>query len=223
MSELDNVDRPGVVSRGRENKEHRSVIFLRGKSVNTIESDRILYPEVGSLLLAPVGACLCKRYICKERRRVLISEKNILQTDDDSITSASYSLACLISTNHPDVALKYSTAEKRIITFAHDKRCKDAKFNLQLAKSGFYIKHYDGEQDHPVNLACYRCPLTLKMMDKPFDPDREHARWYPTCPHVIKGMGTEFIHSVLEDTRKIQMEHADAVRLPPHSTDELDL
>ncbi|XP_033740226.1 uncharacterized protein LOC117327384 [Pecten maximus] len=106
--------------------------------------------------------------------------------------------------------LKYSTPEKRMLTFNNDKRCSDEGFNRILADAGFYVKPKNREQESIVRLACCRCPLELRMLGQSFDPDREHARWFPTCAHVIHRMGIEFIHSVLEDTRK-QQEHDDGV------------
>ncbi|OWF53169.1 baculoviral IAP repeat-containing protein 1b-like [Mizuhopecten yessoensis] len=181
------------------NKDHHLVSGQR-------KIDRDIYKEKDSLRLAPICACPCNLPICKERRAVQFSERYIQEEGCECLTPEGYGNMCITSADQRYVELKYKTPEKRMRTFRSDERCNDDSFSRRLANAGFYVTPVVDRQGRFVSLSCFQCRIRLRMLDKKSDPFREHARWFPTCAYVIHRNGMEFIHSVLQDTRKIQQE-----------------
>ncbi|OWF50500.1 uncharacterized protein LOC110450321 [Mizuhopecten yessoensis] len=207
---------PGLIVRRqsvvKDNSIRSSIVVIGNNNDHYLVSgqrklDRDIYKENDSLRLAPICACPCNLPICKERRAVQSSERYIQEDGYECLTPEGYCNMCLSSADQRYVELKYKTPEKRMRTFRSDERCNDDSFSRRLANAGFYVTPVVDSQGHPVSLSCFQCPIRRRMLDKKSDPFREHARWFPTCAYVIHQKGTEFIHSVLQDTRKIQQEH----------------
>jgi len=49
------------------------------------------------------------------------------------------------------------------------------------------------------SVRCYYCGGGLRNWEPNDDPMSEHARWYPTCPHLKLTMGQEFINTISND------------------------
>jgi len=61
----------------------------------------------------------------------------------------------------------------------------------ELAESGLY---YTGDRD---KVKCWYCGGGLQNWEYMHDPWFEHARWYPTCEHILQKKGPEFIHNAI--------------------------
>lgn len=64
----------------------------------------------------------------------------------------------------------------------------------QFAEAGFFVK------GDPGIVYCFFCGLGLRTDALDYDPWIEHARWIPTCPHVVSNKGKLFVHCCLEIT-----------------------
>ncbi|KAL3882586.1 hypothetical protein ACJMK2_028916 [Sinanodonta woodiana] len=59
-----------------------------------------------------------------------------------------------------------------------------------LAEAGFF---YEGVGD---TVKCYYCGGGLRYWDPGDEPWTEHAKWYPSCPHIALNKGAKFVEEV---------------------------
>jgi len=61
-----------------------------------------------------------------------------------------------------------------------------------LAKCGLFFL---GNRDR---VKCYYCNGGLQHWSYEDDPFEEHAKWYPTCQYILRTMGPDYVHSIVE-------------------------
>lgn len=86
----------------------------------------------------------------------------------------------------------FESIERRRRSFQHS--TKPSELLDQYAEAGFFDKGDAGI------VYCFQCGLGMRTDTLDCDPWIEHARWIPTCPHVVSNKGKSFIHCCLEIT-----------------------
>lgn len=71
-----------------------------------------------------------------------------------------------------------------------------------MAEAGFY---YTGNNDH---VRCFYCGIGLQNWDSEDNPFVEHARWSSECQYLKDKKGSDFIGTVQDAVRRVQMEEA---------------
>ncbi|CAG2255228.1 unnamed protein product [Mytilus edulis] len=71
-----------------------------------------------------------------------------------------------------------------------------------MAEAGFY---YTGNNDH---VRCFHCGIGLQNWDSEDNPFVEHARWSQECQFLKDKKGLDFIATVQDAVRRVQMEEA---------------
>ncbi|XP_071135937.1 death-associated inhibitor of apoptosis 1-like isoform X2 [Mytilus edulis] len=71
-----------------------------------------------------------------------------------------------------------------------------------MAEAGFY---YTGNNDH---VRCFHCGIGLQNWDSEDNPFVEHARWSAECQFLKDKKGLDFIATVQDAVRRVQMEEA---------------
>nr|QQY98956.1 baculoviral IAP repeat-containing protein 3 [Anadara broughtonii] len=163
--------------------------------------DSAIYNEPGSLHMAPVGECPCRKCVRPETRFCLV----VLEGDHITTTRAGYAELARMYQNGGQ-GQDYATEEARMATFGdmHEWPNQSAlQSKRNLTEAGFF---YKGPGD---NVQCFHCGGDLRNWDSRSDPWREHARWFPWCEHVRREMGDRFVHDVLMTTGKIRRGHED--------------
>ncbi|KAL3881986.1 hypothetical protein ACJMK2_028368, partial [Sinanodonta woodiana] len=87
---------------------------------------------------------------------------------------------------------EHDSLPSRIATFSHGWPPYLDQTPQQMAEAGFF---YTGNQDYTK---CYHCGGGLRNWEPGDNPWIEHCRWYPMCPHVLRGKGQRFVHAVLK-------------------------
>ncbi|KAL3881984.1 hypothetical protein ACJMK2_028366 [Sinanodonta woodiana] len=118
-----------------------------------------------------------------------------------------------------DNRLKYpehDSLPSRIGSFSHGWPPYLDQTPQQMAEAGFF---YTGNQDYT---RCYHCGGGLRNWEPGDNPWIEHCRWYPTCPHVLKGKGQRFVHAVLKKHAELlAKQQADCKRKAQYDLGEL--
>ncbi|CAG2216376.1 BIRC2_3 [Mytilus edulis] len=142
----------------------------------------LLYPSLASIMLAPSDECPCKdqRYVwlSKDLRKNLINSiKQRLEEHNGPI--------------HPQL----TDVEERQKTFA----LSEMDENIEtLAEAGFYYAVQRKE------IVCFYCDGSLRKEVLATNPWKEHGRWFPVCPHVIKTKGESFVHDIMINTKALK-------------------
>ncbi|XP_052090054.1 baculoviral IAP repeat-containing protein 2-like isoform X2 [Mytilus californianus] len=71
-----------------------------------------------------------------------------------------------------------------------------------MAEAGFY---YTGSNDH---VRCFHCGIGLQNWDSEDNPFVEHARWSQECQFLKDKKGLDFIATVQDAVRRVQLEEA---------------
>ncbi|XP_071137231.1 baculoviral IAP repeat-containing protein 7-A-like [Mytilus edulis] len=71
-----------------------------------------------------------------------------------------------------------------------------------MAEAGFY---YTGNNDH---VRCFHCGIGLQNWDSEDNPFVEHARWSQECQFLKDKKGLDFIATVQDAVRRLQMKEA---------------
>ncbi|XP_052090055.1 putative inhibitor of apoptosis [Mytilus californianus] len=71
-----------------------------------------------------------------------------------------------------------------------------------MAEAGFY---YTGNNDH---VRCFHCGIGLQNWDSEDNPFVEHARWSQECQFLKDKKGLDFIATVQDAVRRVQLEEA---------------
>ncbi|XP_055959450.1 baculoviral IAP repeat-containing protein 2 isoform X2 [Patella vulgata] len=78
----------------------------------------------------------------------------------------------------------------RVATFANWPRRSPIPSKEQIAEAGFY---YLGREDA---VQCFFCAGVLKSWKDDDIPWKEHAKWFPKCPYLLRIKGEDFVHSI---------------------------
>ncbi|KAL3881983.1 hypothetical protein ACJMK2_028365 [Sinanodonta woodiana] len=87
---------------------------------------------------------------------------------------------------------EHDSLPSRIATFTHGWPPYLDQTPKLMAEAGFF---FTGNQDYT---RCYHCGGGLRNWEPGDNPWIEHCRWYPMCPHVLRGKGQRFVHAVLK-------------------------
>ncbi|VDI12851.1 Hypothetical predicted protein [Mytilus galloprovincialis] len=153
-------------------------------------ADINIYPSVASIMGAPSDECPCSS--CS-RRSIVLPDPH---TDKDM-----HGLPRLIGKrlilrmnrrieeNNGPIHSQFKDEAHRRQTFAlHD--VNDINNGIQ-AEAGFF------SMERKEDRVCFYCDGCLRKEVLTMDPWREHARWFPVCPHVLQKKGERFVHDVL--------------------------
>ena len=101
---------------------------------------------------------------------------------------------------HPDLII----AESRLQTFlefAWEATNPHAPPPMELVRAGFYcVKERD-------SVRCCYCSVGLNQWDPGDSPTREHARYSPRCPFLLRAMGRAYVLQTLME-RELSSENA---------------
>ncbi|CAC5425707.1 unnamed protein product [Mytilus coruscus] len=158
----------------------------------------LLYPSLASIMLAPSDECPCK--LCCRGNHMRTTQFPCRPNDmygfpriygKNLINSIKQRLEKHNGPIHPQL----TDAEVRQRTFA----LYGMDENIEtLAEAGFY---YAGQRKEIV---CFYCDGSLRKEVLKTNPWKEHGRWFPVCPHVLKTKGEEFVHHMMNNTKALK-------------------
>lgn len=170
-------------------------------------ADINIYPSVASIMGAPSDECPCSS----------CSRSSIFLPCPDTVRDM-YGLPRLIGkrlilklkrrieeNNGPIHSQFEDEAHRRQSFDLHD--VNDMNRAIQ-AEAGFFTM-----EERREDRVCFFCDGCLRKDVLTLDPWREHARWFPVCPHVLQKKGERFVHDVLYDT-KILKRHLKGLNRP---------
>ncbi|XP_071135067.1 E3 ubiquitin-protein ligase XIAP-like [Mytilus edulis] len=163
-----------------------------------------IYPSVASIMGAPSDECPCSS--CSRSKIFLPAQDT--QRDMHGLPRLIGKRLILkmkrrIEENNGPIHSQFEDEAHRRQSFD----LHDINNGIQ-AEAGFFSM-VERKEDR----VCFYCDGCLRKEVLTMDPWREHARWFPVCPHVLQKKGGGFVHDVLHDT-KILKRHLKGLNRP---------
>ncbi|XP_071135062.1 uncharacterized protein [Mytilus edulis] len=158
----------------------------------------LLYPSLASIMLAPSDECPCK--VCCRGNHIPSTLFPFRPNDMYGYprifgTNLINSIKQRLEEHNGPIHPQLTDVEERQKTFA----LSEMDENIEtLAEAGFYYAVQRKE------IVCFYCDGSLRKEVLTTNPWKEHGRWFPVCPHVMKTKGESYVHDIMINTKALK-------------------